>query len=116
MPEGKAIIAPMPGRGNAEGRPNRLGLEVIAAVVLGLIDEIGVSVDFTAEEEKSLVSAARAQRRTGLPLMVHLPGWFRHGQRVLDADLRHTVLCHMNPSHNDVDYQMSLAGRGAFIE
>ncbi len=32
------------------------------------------------------------------------------------ADLRHTVLCHMNPSHNDLDYQMALAKRGAFLE
>ena len=32
------------------------------------------------------------------------------------ADLRHTVLCHMNPSHDDVAYQTSLAERGAFIE
>lgn len=89
---------------------------------IGLIGEIGVSSDFTAEEEKSLRGAARAQVRTGLPLMVHLPGWFRHGHRVLDvveaegADLSHTVLCHMNPSHADWDYQRSLAGRGAFIE
>jgi phosphotriesterase-related protein len=92
------------------------------SVRIGLIGEIGVSGDFTAEEEKSLTGAARAQRRTGLPLMVHLPGWFRHGHRVLDivetegADPRHTVLCHMNPSHDDIAYQTSLAGRGAFIE
>ena len=91
-------------------------------VRIGLIGEIGVSGEFTAEEEKSLIGAARAQRRTGLPLMVHLPGWFRHGHRVLDlveaegADLRHTVLRHMNPSHDDVAYQSSLAERGAFIE
>jgi phosphotriesterase-related protein len=91
-------------------------------VRIGLIGEIGVSGDFTAQEEKSLIGAARAQRRTGLPLMVHLPGWFRHGHRVLDlaeaegADPRHTVLCHMNPSHEDVAYQTSLAERGAFIE
>lgn len=89
---------------------------------IGLIGEIGVSSDFTAEEEKSLRGAARAQVRTGLPLMVHLPGWFRHGHRVLDvveaegADPAHTVLCHMNPSHDDWDYQRSLAARGAFIE
>jgi phosphotriesterase-related protein len=51
---------------------------------IGLIGEIGVSSDFTAEEEKSLRGAARAQVRTGLPLMVHLPGWFRLGHRVLD--------------------------------
>lgn len=89
---------------------------------IGLIGEIGVSADFTGEEEKSLRGAAQAQLRTGLPLMVHLPGWFRLGHRVLDvvaeegADLRHTVLCHMNPSHDDQPYQQELASRGAFIE
>lgn len=91
-------------------------------VRIGLIGEIGVSGDFTAEEEKSLRGAARAQARTGLPLMVHLPGWFRHGLRVLDVveaeggDPRHTVLCHMNPSFDDPDYQFACAARGAFIE
>ncbi len=54
--------------------------------------------------------------------MVHLPGWFRLGHRVLDVvaeeggDLRHTVLCHMNPSHDDPAYQTELADRGAFLE
>lgn len=91
-------------------------------VRIGLIGEIGVSPDFTTEEEKSLRGAARAQVRTGLPLMVHLPGWFRLGHKVLDivaeegADPRHTVLCHMNPSHEDFTYQSELAARGAFIE
>ncbi len=91
-------------------------------VRIGLIGEIGVSGDFTAEEEKSLRGAARAQRRSELPLMVHLPAWYRHGHRVLDiigeegGNLRHTILCHMNPSGEDVEYQTSLAARGAFIE
>lgn len=91
-------------------------------VKIGLIGEIGVSSDFTAGEEKSLRGAAQAQVRTGLPLMVHLPGWFRLGHRVLDVvaeeggDLRHTVLCHMNPSYDDQPYQQELAARGAFIE
>lgn len=91
-------------------------------VRIGLIGEIGVSSDFTAAEEKSLRGAARAQVETGLPLMVHLPGWFRLGHKVLDivaeegADLHHTVLCHMNPSHEDIAYQTELAVRGAFIE
>jgi phosphotriesterase-related protein len=89
---------------------------------IGLIGEIGIGADFTVGEEKSLRGAARAQARTGLALMVHLPGWFRHGHRVLDlvedegGEVRHTVLCHMNPSFEDVDYQTSLARRGAFIE
>jgi phosphotriesterase-related protein len=91
-------------------------------VRLGLIGEIGVSGDFTKDEEKSLRGATEAQARTGLALMVHLPGWFRHAHRVLDiveeegGDVRHTVLCHMNPSFDDVAYQTSLAQRGAFLE
>lgn len=91
-------------------------------IKIGMIGEIGVSSDFTAQEEKSLRAASRAQRRTGLPLMVHLPGWFRLGHKVLDvveeegAELRHTVLCHMNPSHDDLSYQQELAIRGAFLE
>lgn len=94
----------------------------IDGVRSGLIGEIGVSSDFMSEERKSLRGAARAQRRTGLPLMIHLPGWFRLGHQVLDlveaegADPRHTVLCHMNPSHDDFAYQRSLAARGAFVE
>ncbi len=66
--------------------------------------------------------AAAAQRRCGLPLMVHLPGWFRLAHEVLDiveeegADISHTVLCHMNPSGEDTDYQFALARRGALLE
>ncbi|MGI1660931.1 phosphotriesterase family protein [Palleronia sp. KMU-117] len=89
---------------------------------IGLIGEIGVSSAFTEAEERSLRGAVRAQALTGLPLMVHLPGWFRLGGRVLDiveeegGNLRHTVLCHMNPSHDDFAYQAGLAARGAFVE
>ncbi len=89
---------------------------------IGLIGEIGVSSDFTEGEERSLRGAVRAQARTHLPLMVHLPGWFRLGHRVLDiveeegGDVRHTVLCHMNPSHDDFAYQADVAARGAFVE
>jgi phosphotriesterase-related protein len=94
----------------------------IDGVRIGLIGEIGVSSDFTADEEKSLRGAVRAQARTRLPLMVHLPGWFRLGTAVLNiveeegGDPRHTVLCHMNPSFADPDYQTACAARGAFIE
>ncbi|WP_281827116.1 phosphotriesterase family protein [Jannaschia rubra] len=89
---------------------------------IGLIGEIGVSADFTAAERRSLRGAALAAARTGLPLMVHLPGWERLGHDVLDevesrgqpADS--TILCHMNPSFDDSDYQRALARRGAFLE
>jgi len=91
-------------------------------VVAGLIGEIGVSAAFTPNEEKSLRAAARASAATRVPLSIHLPGWVRHGHRVLDvveaegADLQHTVLCHMNPSHMDTEYQHTLARRGAWLE
>lgn len=91
-------------------------------VAAGIIGEIGISKDFTAEEEKVLRGAAGASRLSGVPLSIHLPGWERHGHRVLDTieaeggDLRHTILCHMNPSLNDPGYQKSIADRGAFLE
>ncbi len=93
-----------------------------SGVRIGIIGEIGVSAEFTATEQSSLRGAAQAQARCGLPLMIHLPGWYRHGHRVLDiieaegGDLRHTVLCHMNPSGHDLGYQCALAERGAFLE
>jgi phosphotriesterase-related protein len=89
---------------------------------IGLVGEIGVSSDFTPDERKSLRGAAQAAVRTGLPLMVHLPGWFRLGDDVLDLaeaeglDPARVVLCHMNPSCGDFAYQSRLAARGAFIE
>ena len=91
-------------------------------VMAGIIGEVGISKFFTAAEEKSLRAAARASRITGVPLSIHLPGWERLAHRVLDvvesegADLNHTVLCHMNPSHDDLAYQAALARRGAFLE
>ena len=76
----------------------------------------------TPPRRKVLRGAARASRLSGAPLSIHLPGWERLAHRVLDvvesegADLRHVVLCHMNPSLHDHKYQRSLADRGAFIE
>ncbi|HTK10521.1 MAG TPA: hypothetical protein VL485_25335 [Ktedonobacteraceae bacterium] len=87
----------------------------------GIIGEIGISADFTPQEEKVLRAAARAQATTRVPLEVHLPGWERHAHRVLDiveqegADLQMVVLCHMNPSGHDFAYQKSLAERGAYL-
>lgn len=88
----------------------------------GIIGEIGVSDRFTPEERKSLVAACLAQRETGLPMQVHLPGWFRLGDEVLDlveaqgVDPGSVVLCHMNPSGADRAYQRGLIGRGAWVQ
>jgi phosphotriesterase-related protein len=89
---------------------------------IGLIGEIGVSTEFTDSEKKVLRGSAKAAIRTGLPLMVHLPGWDRLGHEVLDVveacelDPARVILCHMNPSWSDQPYQQALAARGAFIE
>jgi len=87
----------------------------------GHIGEIGISKDFTSQEEKVLRAAARAQRQTQVALSVHLPGWERLAHRVLDVvaeeggDLNRVVLNHMNPSGTDLEYQMALADRGAYL-
>ncbi len=96
-------------------------LQAVHLRTVVLVEHI-VEIILPPAEERSLRGAVRAQVRTGLPLMVHLPGWYRLGHRVLDiveeegGDLRHTVLCHMNPSHDDFAYQTGVAARGAFVE
>lgn len=88
----------------------------------GIIGEIGVSADFTRAEQVSLRGALGAQAETGLPVQVHLPGWFRLGGTVLDlaeavgADLTKVVLCHMGPSGEDLDYQCAAMDRGAWVQ
>jgi len=88
----------------------------------GIIGEIGVSDRFTAAERLSLSAACLAQRETDLPMQVHLPGWFRLGDEVLDAAERHgvdparVILCHMNPSGADETYQRRLMDRGAWVQ
>lgn len=88
----------------------------------GIIGEIGVSDRFTAAERRSLTAACIAQRETGLPMQIHLPGWFRLGDEVLDhveaqgVQPRAVVLCHMNPSGSDQPYQRRLIERGAWVQ
>jgi phosphotriesterase-related protein len=89
----------------------------------GVIGEIGVSPEFTSAEHKTLRAAARAQRETGVPLFVHLPGWQRRAHEVLDIVLGDygvappaVVLCHMDPSGEDQDYQRAVADRGVWLE
>ncbi len=88
----------------------------------GFIGEIGVGAGFTPAEHKSLRAACRAQRHSGLPVQVHLPAWFRRADEVLDVmedegvDPHAVVLCHMNPSGADLDYQLGLLRRGAWVQ
>jgi phosphotriesterase-related protein len=89
----------------------------------GVIGEIGVSPTFTAAERAALRAACRAQREVGVPLFVHLPGWQRRAHEVLRVVLDEegvapdaVVLCHMDPSGADRDYQRAVADRGVYLE
>jgi len=88
----------------------------------GIIGEIGISKEFTETEHKVLIGAAKAASKVRAPLSIHISGWGRQGHRILDivekegADISHTIINHMNPSMYDLEYQTSLAKRGAFIE
>jgi phosphotriesterase-related protein len=112
-----------------------LGIDALAASLIseftddtdapkpGVIGEIGISPSFTENEAKALRAACVAQREVNVPLFVHLPGWKRYGPAVLDivldemgVDPGAVVLCHMDPSGNDPDYQCALADRGVFLE
>ncbi|WP_142280854.1 phosphotriesterase family protein [Mycobacterium saskatchewanense] len=88
----------------------------------GIIGEIGVSPKFTDAEKTRLRAACRAQHRLRVPLFVHLPGWQRRAFEVLDIVMKDegvapdaVVLCHMDPSGGDVDYQRSVAEHGVWL-
>ncbi|MCE0762342.1 phosphotriesterase [Pseudonocardia kujensis] len=92
-------------------------------LVPGVIGEIGVSPDFTDAEKLRLRAASRAQRQLGVPLMIHLPGWQRRAFEVLDIVLGKegvaptaVVMCHMDPSGHDGEYQRAVADHGVWLE
>ena len=114
-----------------EATVDELAQEMIADLTVGIgdtgirtgyIGEIGTGSHISEQEEKVLRAAAQAQAETDVALSVHLDGWQRWGHKVLDiiaeeqGNVTRTVLCHMNPSAEDSDYQTSLADRGAYLE
>lgn len=100
------------------------GVEIAGGVRVrpGIIGEIGVGPNFTASERVTLIASAMAQIRTGVPLLIHLPGWQRRAHEVLDIVIAQgvspaaIVLCHMDPSGKDKTYQLEVADRGVWLE
>ena len=88
----------------------------------GFIGEIFVGQPFTNRERNSLAGACLAQRETGVPIQIHMPGWYRLGDEVLDfvaaqgVPMQSVVLCHSNPSGDDHEYQTRLLKRGAYLQ
>jgi len=88
----------------------------------GFIGEIFVGQPFTNRERNSLAGACLAQRETGVPIQIHMPGWYRLGDKVLDfvaaqgVPMQSVVLCHSNPSGDDYEYQTRLLKRGIYLQ
>jgi phosphotriesterase-related protein len=88
----------------------------------GIIGEIGTSGRIRPNEEKTLRAAARAQRRTGAAINVHLLPWVKRGLNILDileaegVDLSRVALSHLSPTADDLDYHLAIARRGAYVE
>ena len=87
----------------------------------GIIGEIGVSYEMTPFEKKSLTAACRAQRTTGLPLMIHINPWSTQGiaaMEIVDAEKvphEKVAICHIDVE-NRREYILRLLDMGVYVE
>jgi phosphotriesterase-related protein len=87
----------------------------------GLIGEIGCSWPLKELERKSLRAAGMAQKETGAPLVVHpgrnekAPDELIQILREVGADLRHTVICHIDRTVFAAENRYRLAEAGCFL-
>jgi len=99
----------------------RVVADGIDGCAVGMIGEIGTSAAITDAERVSLEAAAEVQRRSGLPVNVHLHVHARQGQRVLDAlenagaDLARVALSHCD-GDLDLGWLRGLLARGCYVE
>ena len=88
----------------------------------GVIGEIGCSWPLLGSEQRALRAAARAQRRTGLPISIH-PGRNRASPgpilEILDeegADLRRVAIGHLERTIQDIEGLRELGQQGPYLE
>ena len=88
----------------------------------GIIGELGCSWPLTPNERKVLGGAARAQRETGVSILVH-PGRNEAAPfETLDvlaaagADINRVIMSHLDRTFRDVDTVLDLAQRGCCLE
>ena len=88
----------------------------------GVIGEIGTSTRITAQEEKVLRAAARAQIELKCGVNVHIDIFGREAQRALavlldeGADPQRVAFSHWDHHDLDFDNQRAVLERGAFVE
>lgn len=93
-------------------------------VLPGMIGEIGVSPAFTEGEHTSLRAGALTQTaHPDVCMNIHMPGWQRRGDEVLNivldemgANPAKVSLAHSDPSGADTEYQHRLLDRGVWLE
>jgi phosphotriesterase-related protein len=87
----------------------------------GVIGEIGISEILYPNEEKILNAAAKAQKSTGLGILVHINPWTTNGIQALKILLDSGVkpnkicICHVDVE-NRSDYILELLKSGAYVE
>ncbi|MFO1058688.1 MAG: hypothetical protein U1E53_17175 [Dongiaceae bacterium] len=88
----------------------------------GIIGEVGCSWPLAPVERKVLRASARAQRRTGAPLMIH-PGRSQEAPEEIlaileaaGADLGRTILCHVERTVDRPELLARLAATGVVLE
>ena len=57
----------------------------------GVIGEVGVSHVMYPFEKKSLIASCRAQKRTSVPLMVHVNPWSQMGLEAMEIIKKHEI-------------------------
>ncbi|UCD08677.1 MAG: hypothetical protein JSU79_10000 [Dehalococcoidales bacterium] len=90
-------------------------------VKAGIIGEIGCSRPLQEGEKKVLRASAKAQRRTGAPLMIHPAFDDEISLGIVDilgeagADLSHTVICHVNVYAFKPETLRKIADSGCYL-
>ena len=92
------------------------------SIKCGVIGEVGCSWPLAPEEKKSLQAAAAAQAQTGAPLIIH-PGRNQESPveivRILQeggADIKKTVMSHLDRTIQDDSKLLELAKTGIYLE
>lgn len=87
----------------------------------GIIGEIGISEIFDDAERKVLRAGARAQKKTGAGLMVHINPWTVNGLEAVEIALSEGVkpdriaVCHIDVENRE-DYIFRLLDMGVYVE
>ncbi len=87
----------------------------------GLIGELGCSVPLSKNEEKVLRASAKAQKRTGAPIVVHPSFRDDLALAIVDilsesgASLSNTMICHMDTFEFSLETRINILDRGCYI-